>query len=229
MTKHSRQRTQNVKYEILELGAGTGKFTKKLKDKLKQEKLIAGEPSEGFLTVLKQSCPDVECLQFAANNIPLPDSSVKAVVCAQAFHWFANVPSLSEIDRVLVPGGLLFLVYNRKDRRYPMVSELSQKIESFMGDKPPPQYSDMKWKNVFNETGSLKRHQDIILDGIKFKGPLDVVINNACSVSYINNLPDDMKVKVKQEIAEIIKSYVGDQAEIHIPHYSIIHLYRKQQ
>ena len=34
-----------------------------------------------------------------------PNSTVHAVIAAQSFHWFANDKSISEIHRVLVPGG----------------------------------------------------------------------------------------------------------------------------
>jgi SAM-dependent methyltransferase len=37
------------------------------------------------------------------------------VVCAQAFHWFANAAALTEIHRVLRPGGMLGLVCNVRD------------------------------------------------------------------------------------------------------------------
>jgi ubiquinone/menaquinone biosynthesis C-methylase UbiE len=43
-----------LKYDVLELGAGTGKMTERLRKKLPENmKYLASEPSENFLGVLK--------------------------------------------------------------------------------------------------------------------------------------------------------------------------------
>ena len=44
--------------------------------------------------------------RLTACSASLPDASVDAVVCAQAFHWFATTEALSEIARVLKPEGV---------------------------------------------------------------------------------------------------------------------------
>ena len=46
---------------------------------------------------------------------PLPDGAVDAVCVAQAFHWFDPQAALDEIARVLVPRGLLALLWNLWD------------------------------------------------------------------------------------------------------------------
>src|SRR5215510_14639686 len=56
-----------------------------------------------------------EAKQGSAERIPLADASVDAVVCAQSFHWFANVNALSEIRRILKTGGVLGLIWNVRD------------------------------------------------------------------------------------------------------------------
>ena len=63
----------------------------------------------------------VEIVDGTAEAIPLPAASVDAVVVAQAFHWFDAIRALSEIHRVLRPGGRLLLAWNRRDESVPWV------------------------------------------------------------------------------------------------------------
>lgn len=98
----------------LDLGAGTGKFTRLLVARARRT--YAVEPSERMLDVLRSTLPGVvEALVGTAERIPLVDASVQVVTVAQAFHWFDRGPACAEISRVLVPGGTLGLLWNRAD------------------------------------------------------------------------------------------------------------------
>ncbi|KDA06203.1 SAM-dependent methlyltransferase [Microbacterium sp. CH12i] len=97
----------------LDLGAGTGKFTELLLDRA--DRVIAVEPSDAMLDVLRAKLPAVEAYLGGAEDIPLADATVDAVAVAQAFHWFDREPACAEIRRVLVPGGTLGLLWNHSD------------------------------------------------------------------------------------------------------------------
>lgn len=97
----------------LDLGAGTGKFTRLLIDRA--DTVIAVEPSEAMLAVLQANLPGVDGLAGNAEAIPCPDDSVDVVSVAQAFHWFDREPACAEIARVLRTGGTLGLVWNHSD------------------------------------------------------------------------------------------------------------------
>lgn len=98
---------------VLDLGAGTGKFTELLTDLA--DRVIAVEPSAAMLDVLRAKLPGVETHIAGAESIPLPDGVVDAVTVAQAFHWFDRDAACAEIRRVLVPGGVLGLLWNHSD------------------------------------------------------------------------------------------------------------------
>jgi ubiquinone/menaquinone biosynthesis C-methylase UbiE len=108
---------------VLDLGAGTGKFTRMLL--ATGASVIAVEPVPQMLEQLAHTAPDSKAIVGAAERIPLADSAVDAVVCAQAFHWFATSAALAEIRRVLKPGGVLGLIWNVRNESVEWVARLT--------------------------------------------------------------------------------------------------------
>lgn len=113
---------------VLELGAGTGKFTRLLADL--GHGVYATDVDDDMLAVLREALPDVPTACAPAEKVPLPDHCVEAVVSAQAFHWFDFDVALAEISRVLQPGGVLGLIWNERDERIPWVRRLGELIGS---------------------------------------------------------------------------------------------------
>ncbi|GAA3711947.1 hypothetical protein GCM10022377_26740 [Zhihengliuella alba] len=102
---------------VLDLGAGTGKFTGLLIDRA--EAVIAVDPSSAMLDQLRGRYPDVEAMVGTAESIPVPAESQDAVTVAQAFHWFDEAAACREIARVLTDGGVLSLIWNGPDPTCP--------------------------------------------------------------------------------------------------------------
>jgi SAM-dependent methyltransferase len=99
--------------EVLDLAAGTGKLTAAILDA--GAGVVAVEPLDGMRAQLQLAFPDVRVLAGSAENIPLADDSVDAVMVGQAFHWFDAAAALDEIARVLRPGGVLAPMWNVRD------------------------------------------------------------------------------------------------------------------
>lgn len=97
---------------ILEIAAGTGKFTRNLVDNGWTDKLTVVEPSEGMLKSFVKNFPQVNALQGSSYNIPVADNSIDSVIVAQGFHWFSDLASLHEIKRVLKPSGTFGCIWN---------------------------------------------------------------------------------------------------------------------
>ena len=112
---------------VLDLGAGTGKLTTMLAG-LGAE-VTAVEPDPAMLAELRRGLPSVRSLSGSAEQIPLPDASVDAVLCGQAMHWFDLSRALPEIARVLVAGGTLGALWNSDDDRVPWVAGLQDAAE----------------------------------------------------------------------------------------------------
>jgi SAM-dependent methyltransferase len=109
---------------VLDLGAGTGKLTAVLVDL--GADVIAVEPDPAMLAELRRALPTVRAEPGCAEAIPLPDSSVDAVLAGNAMHWFNMDIAGPEIARVLVAGGILAGLWNVVDNRVDWVAALAQ-------------------------------------------------------------------------------------------------------
>ena len=90
---------------VLDLGAGTGKLTRQLRDRGLD--VIAVEPSAGMRDQLARAVPGVTVRAGSAEELPLAGGSVDVVLVAQAWHWVDRSRAVPEVARVLVPGGRL--------------------------------------------------------------------------------------------------------------------------
>jgi SAM-dependent methyltransferase len=97
---------------LLDLAAGTGKLTAAM---LEFGEVIAVEPDAGMLGELRARHPGVDARTGTAEEIPVPDSSVDAILVGQAWHWFDHAKALAEAARVLRSGGVLAALWNRED------------------------------------------------------------------------------------------------------------------
>ena len=109
---------------VADVGAGTGKLTATLIG-LGAE-VTAVEPDPQMLAELRRTMPEVRSVPGSAEEIPLPDASLDAVLAGQAMHWFDMNRALPEIARVLRPGGVLAGLWNVDDDRVGWVAGLAE-------------------------------------------------------------------------------------------------------
>lgn len=95
---------------VADVGAGTGKLTSLLL--ARGLTVEAVEPDPRMLAVLARNHPGARLHQSDSTSIPVEDRSLDAVVVADAWHWFDVEPTITELRRVLKPGGWLGLVWN---------------------------------------------------------------------------------------------------------------------
>jgi len=183
----------------LELGAGTGKFTKLLAQT--GAEVVAVEPVAAMLALLADDLPAVKTLRATAEDLPLGASCMDAVVCAQSFHWFATPASLSEIRRVLKPGGLLGLTWNVRDRSVAWVEELTRIMNRYEGDAP--RYDDGEWRDVFPAPGFGPLREKSVPHAHTGNAER-VIVDRVASVSFIAALPEATRQSVLNEVRALI-------------------------
>ncbi|WP_280298083.1 class I SAM-dependent methyltransferase [Nocardia neocaledoniensis] len=121
---------------VLDLGAGTGKLTGGLL--AVGAEAVAVEPDASMRAEFVRRYPAVTILAGTAEEIPLPDDSVDAVVAGQAFHWFEQSRAFPEIARVLRPGGVFAAFWNIEDGTTEWVAGLQRVARSEASTPPPP-------------------------------------------------------------------------------------------
>ncbi|HEX4678955.1 MAG TPA: class I SAM-dependent methyltransferase [Gaiellaceae bacterium] len=188
--------------EVLDVGAGTGKLTRLLTERYRR--VIAVEPLDGMRAVLERVVPAAESHAGSAEAIPLSDASVDAVFAGQAFHWFANDVAVSEMARVLRPGGVLALVWNEPDddRPSPLPEEYQAYIRGLhdvsMADfEGAPPWQDVIARGPFGEVHEANVPHDHVLDRAG-------VLDNARSVSWIASLPDEEREATMRRLDELL-------------------------
>lgn len=112
---------------IVEVAAGTGKFTEALAARHEGFEVVAVEPHAEMRRALEAKrlngvtvrAGRAEALREAMNGIERREDEEEAwadgVVVAQAFHWFAGEEALGQLGGVLKTGGVLGLVWNIDD------------------------------------------------------------------------------------------------------------------
>src|SRR4029078_7627457 len=71
---------------VADVGAGTGILSRVVRGE--GHAVVAIEPDDEMRALLKTVSPDIPAYEGTAEEIPLPDASVDAVVAGQAYHWF---------------------------------------------------------------------------------------------------------------------------------------------
>jgi SAM-dependent methyltransferase len=109
----------------VDVGAGTGISSRLLAER--GVNVFAVEPNLAMREAA-EAHPRVTFLEGTAEALGLPTASVGLVLCAQAFHWFRAEPALHEMARLLVPGGRLALIWNRRSATDPLMAGYERAI-----------------------------------------------------------------------------------------------------
>ncbi len=183
---------------VLDLGAGTGKLTRRLA--ARGLDVVAVDPSDSMLDQVRSFLPGTPALRVTAEAIPLPSRSVDAVLVAQAWHWVDPALAVPEVARVLRPGGRLGLVWNHRDESRGWTRDLGAILRrlGFMeeGSESPP---------VGPPFGPVERHDLRWANPVDAGGLLDLV----ASRSYFIVLPDDAKAAVLDDVRALIAREPG--------------------
>ena len=142
---------------VMDLAAGTGKFTELLVQRPEKYNIIAVEPHDGMRQGLEaKKLPNVKVVNGSAERMEaVKNESVDAVIASQSFHWFATLDALEEIYRVIKPGGVFGMIWNIEDYNSPKSwptsgYETKMKEVTWAFDDGSARFRHEKWKQVFD-------------------------------------------------------------------------------
>lgn len=198
---------------VVDVGAGTGKFTRELVRT--GAHVIAVEPVAGMRERCARELPFVPVLGGVAEALPLADNSARAVVAAQAFHWFASPAAVAEVHRVLVDEGAFVLVWNVRDERTPWVREMSKLLEPHSGSAP--RYKDGSWRAVLESSGKFGSLWRASFEHAQVGAP-GMVLDRVASVSYVAALDPAERARLLASVGELVRAQSDAGGQVTLPY-----------
>ena len=190
--------------DVVDLGAGTGKFTRTLV--AHGHRVTAVEPLDEMRAELEAVLPGIRAVAGSAEAIPLPDACADVVTSAQAFHWFDHDNALPDIARVLRAGGRIALVWNSRDDRDPWVARLSAIIgNETIEESDVVPILDASGLFGAVETAVFSFEQVLDRDGL-----LDLVLSR----SYLAKLPPAEREPVLDSVGRLYDDTAGAEGAL---------------
>jgi SAM-dependent methyltransferase len=199
---------------VLDLAAGTGALTRPLLEAGLE--VVAVEPVAEMRAALPTA---VRALEGTAEAIPLGSGEVDAVAVGQAFHWFDGDAALGEIHRVLRPGGLLALFWNRRVEDDPVNRAIDELVDPHRGAVPTHRWD--AWRAAFERSSlfvplaehDLPNEQRLDADGMEAR---------VGSISFIAALDDAERKRVLERARAI-----AGEGTVTVPHRTELLLWQR--
>lgn len=141
---------------ILEIGTGTGALLPLLGEIAPSAQLIGIDLAWGMLRRARARSPDAWLIQADAHRLPFPARAFDRAVCHNVFPHFRDPKAaLSELARVLHPGGLLLILHDRSREE---VNTLHQQVGGAIGNDLLPPGENLH--RMLTESGFSGRVED---------------------------------------------------------------------
>ncbi len=191
---------------VADVGSGTGIFSKSLLDR--GVEVYAVEPNDDMRAAaerLLSPCSKFHSIKGTAEHTGLPDHSVAFVTAAQSFHWFDPARFRAECRRILLPGGRVVLVWNRRSS----ASELNR-AHARIFRRYCPDFHGFS-AGIAENTQPIRRFFDDQYIKIEFDHPLtfdrDAFLDRSLSASYSLQSGDTQYDAYLAELAHLFDRY----------------------
>ncbi len=208
---------------VLELGAGTGKLTRKLAPRT--GRYVAIEPVPAMREEFRHALPDVPLVAAIAERLPLRGSTVDAIVAAQAFHWFDIPLAMAEMHRVLRPGGTVGLLWNARDESVDWVHRATEILDRY--EDRAPRYRHGEWRHAWDKTpgfAPLEKHTFPFVQRLD----RDTALDRFTSVSFVASLTGTRYTEAESAFKELLDTHpqTANRSEIELPYQCEIYTSR---
>ena len=131
------------------------------------------------------------------------------MIAAQCFHWFANNKTISEIQRVLVPGGKLGLLWNNRDHSLPWVRDVDEQIilPLMYSESNTPIARTEEWKKVLDSSATFGPIEGDESFKSEQQFTFDELIDRVMSISVVQIKNENEKEIVKEKIRLVLNKH----------------------
>jgi ubiquinone/menaquinone biosynthesis C-methylase UbiE len=143
---------------VLEIGCGTGLFTRLVYQKTKA-KITATDLSEDLLEEAREKFPEGHFLRDDAMNMQFADASFDVVFGSSILHHLSLPQAAREIYRVLKPGGRMVFAEPNMLNPQIFIQKNIPFIKKWLGDSPD-ETAIIRWKfkKLLEKTGFIHVH-----------------------------------------------------------------------
>jgi len=198
---------------VVDLGAGTGRAS--LAMAALGWRVTAVEPGKPMLDVLRAQAANqglvLATVQATAEATGLDPASADLTTAAQAFHWFDHPVAVTEMARIVRPGGGVALFWNVRDaERSAFVADYHALLERQFGDADTGQYLQ-----AGRATGR-QATQQAFANSPGFDPPVlaelqhdahmtaDAFVGMAFTASYVRSLPPAEQDRFRTELTSLL-------------------------
>ncbi len=149
------------------------------------------------------------------------------MVVAQAFHWFDIVRALSELHRVVVPGGGFVIIVNRRDESVPWVARLTELMEAATGGESPVDTVD--WREEIGRSALFESFEELEFRHAH-RLTVDGVLDRVASVSTVANLEAPARAALRDQVLALLAESpdTAGRAEIDLPYTTYVLRFRRR-
>jgi SAM-dependent methyltransferase len=200
----------------VDLGAGTGKLTASLA--ARGLDVTAVEPDAAMLARLSANLPDVRAVAGIAEELPLEDASAELMTAAQSWHWVDPERAGAEAARVLVPDGVVALVWNIRDESVPWVRRLGEAAGTSEAERAETR------RPPLGGALELVAHAEF-----EWAFPLDRAGVRAmfASRSYVIAMPEDERAGVLDAVDRVLDDEFGASESVAVPYSTRVTIARR--
>jgi len=210
---------------LLDVACGTGIVSRHAARRVGTLGRVIGiDLSPGMLEVARQVCayvePRIEFLEGSAEEIPLPDAHVDAVVSQLALMFFPDrAKALAEMRRVLSPGGRIAVRVWRSGEFNPIYANLAIALEKHLGAdaaaimrSPFITGSVDEMRSLFDEAGFDDIRVVIRADTLRFASVSELVRQEIASMPVPEVQAEMLAAReaITREMTERLEAYVDD-------------------
>jgi ubiquinone/menaquinone biosynthesis C-methylase UbiE len=209
---------------VLDLGCGTGLVTASFLNSVQLPvELHLVDVDSGMLEVAKnhfQQDPRVVTVQCApSESIPHPDGSFDVILVGSAWHWMRPQETVAEVDRLLVPGGGIY-VFEYQFPRAVRLPELNEWIRVQFNTlwKPAnqvPRGSLFKLTSILRDHTGFSQVDSMAMNGQRMHDAAELVGVIASQSRYQHfeqSLPEESRMGKRQELQQALAQWMSDQA-----------------